>query len=99
MTFIAIFFQLRVLDFRRIRLRERELAKKLFKSKLGKDIQKEAKKTKTFVPGGGILSESRPQMSKIFYLIIEDIFNCVYDYILMKFFNNLFIFKFQHKLI
>jgi len=54
--------QIRVLDFRRVRMREREMAKKLFKSKLGKEIQKEVKKARTFVPGGGAM-DSRPQMS------------------------------------
>ena len=39
------------------------MAKKLFKSKLGKEIQKEVKKARTFIPGGGPL-DSRPQMCK-----------------------------------
>ncbi|XP_026464726.1 probable U2 small nuclear ribonucleoprotein A' [Ctenocephalides felis] len=43
---------LRLLDFRKIKQKEREEAIALFKSKKGKDIQKEiAKKPKTFVPG------------------------------------------------
>ena len=62
-----------MLDFRRIRLRERELSKKLFKSKLGKDLQKEVKKSKTFVPGGGILSDARPQLSMYLFLCILNI--------------------------
>lgn len=51
------------MDFRRVRMREREMAKKLFKSKLGKEIQKEAKKARTFVAGSGIM-DSRPALSK-----------------------------------
>ncbi|KAK9881695.1 hypothetical protein WA026_017214 [Henosepilachna vigintioctopunctata] len=46
---------LRLLDFRKIKLKEREEAKHLFKSKKGKEIQKEiAKRAKTFVPGSSI---------------------------------------------
>ncbi|CAG9861972.1 unnamed protein product [Phyllotreta striolata] len=45
--------QLKLLDFRKIKLKEREEAKTLFKSKKGKELQKEIIKTaKTFVPGG-----------------------------------------------
>ncbi|XP_071540538.1 U2 small nuclear ribonucleoprotein A' isoform X2 [Panulirus ornatus] len=54
--------QVRVVDFRRVRQREREMAKKLFKSKLGKEIQKEAKKARTFVPGGAGMLDTRPAM-------------------------------------
>jgi len=47
------FPQLRLLDFRKIRTKERDEAKTLFKSKKGKEIQKEiSKRAKTFVPGG-----------------------------------------------
>lgn len=52
--------QVRVLDFRRIRLREREAAKKLFHSKCGKELQKEVSRNKaaaaanTFIPGAGL---------------------------------------------
>ncbi|KAK7084967.1 U2 small nuclear ribonucleoprotein A' [Halocaridina rubra] len=52
--------QVRVLDFRRVRERERDMARKLFKSKLGKEIQKEAKKVRTFVPGAGGIMDNRP---------------------------------------
>lgn len=39
------------------------MAKKLFKSKLGKEIQKEAKKARTFVPGAsGGTSDTRPPL-------------------------------------
>lgn len=45
--------QLRLLDFRKISMKEREEAKALFKSTQGKDIRKEiSKRAKTFVPGG-----------------------------------------------
>ncbi|XP_050701544.1 U2 small nuclear ribonucleoprotein A'-like [Eriocheir sinensis] len=58
--------QVRVVDFRRVRLREREMAKKLFKSKLGKEIQKEAKKVRTFVPGvPGGSSDTRPPLAQM----------------------------------
>lgn len=47
--------QLRLLDFQKIRNKEREEAKALFKSKKGKELQKEiAKRAKTFVPGGNL---------------------------------------------
>lgn len=49
------FPQLRLLDFRKIRLKERNEAKALFKGKKGKEIQKEiSKRAKTFVPGGNL---------------------------------------------
>lgn len=47
--------QLKLLDFRKIKLKEKNEAKSLFKSKKGKEIQKEiSKRAKTFVPGGNI---------------------------------------------
>ncbi|XP_050310563.1 U2 small nuclear ribonucleoprotein A' [Anthonomus grandis grandis] len=54
--------QLKLLDFRKIKQKERSEAKELFKSKKGKEIQKEIiKKSKTFVPGGSMhnLAKSR----------------------------------------
>ncbi|XP_042889137.1 U2 small nuclear ribonucleoprotein A'-like [Penaeus japonicus] len=60
--------QVRVVDFRRVRMREREMAKKLFKSKLGKEIQKEAKKARTFVAGSGIM-DTRPALNQ---MTVED---------------------------
>ncbi|XP_060529298.1 U2 small nuclear ribonucleoprotein A' [Cylas formicarius] len=54
--------QLKLLDFRKIKTKEREEAKVLFKSKKGKEIQKDIiKKSKTFVPGGSMhnLAKSR----------------------------------------
>ncbi|XP_076056443.1 small nuclear ribonucleoprotein polypeptide A'-like U2A isoform X2 [Oratosquilla oratoria] len=56
--------QVRVLDFRRVRQRERDLARKLFKSKAGREMQKEIKKARTFVPGSGI-AEARPVVSQM----------------------------------
>ncbi|XP_037078375.1 LOW QUALITY PROTEIN: U2 small nuclear ribonucleoprotein A'-like [Pollicipes pollicipes] len=48
---------LRVLDFRRVKQKEREQANALFKSKKGKQMQKEiSKRAKTFVPGAGLES-------------------------------------------
>jgi len=48
---------LRVLDFRRVKLKERQSAEALFKSKKGKQMQKEiSKRAKTFVPGAGFES-------------------------------------------
>lgn len=47
--------ELRLLDFRKIKQKEREEANTLFKSKKGKEMQKEiARKAKTFVPGGNM---------------------------------------------
>ncbi|CAG9560359.1 unnamed protein product [Danaus chrysippus] len=47
--------ELRLLDFRKIKQKEREEANALFKSKKGKEIQKEiTRKAKTFVPGGNL---------------------------------------------
>ncbi|ENN75675.1 U2 small nuclear ribonucleoprotein A' [Dendroctonus ponderosae] len=47
--------QLKLLDFRKIRQKERDEAKQLFKSKKGKEIQKDIlKRSKTFVPGGNM---------------------------------------------
>ncbi|KAF5287806.1 hypothetical protein FQR65_LT12174 [Abscondita terminalis] len=47
--------QLRLLDFRKIKLKEREEAKTLFKSKKGKELQKEIlKRAKTFIPGQNV---------------------------------------------
>ncbi|CAK8689175.1 U2 small nuclear ribonucleoprotein A'-like [Clavelina lepadiformis] len=49
--------QVRVLDFRRVRLKERQESKKLFGSKQGKKLMTEiGKKQKTFVPGAPITS-------------------------------------------
>lgn len=49
------FPELRLLDFRKIKQKEREEANHLFKSKKGKELQKDiAKKAKTFVPGAHI---------------------------------------------
>ncbi|KAG7299381.1 U2 small nuclear ribonucleoprotein A' [Plutella xylostella] len=47
--------ELRLLDFRKIKQKERDEANTLFKSKKGKEMQKEIqKKAKTFVPGGNM---------------------------------------------
>lgn len=47
--------QLKLLDFRKVRQKERDEAKQLFKSKKGKEIQKDIlKRSKTFVPGGNM---------------------------------------------
>lgn len=49
------FPELRLLDFRKIKQKEREEANNLFKSKKGKEIHKEIqRKAKTFVPGGNM---------------------------------------------
>jgi U2 small nuclear ribonucleoprotein A' len=58
--------QLRLLDFRKIKQKERDEAKALFKSKKGKELQKEiSRKAKTFVPGAGI--ESAKPQGKCFF--------------------------------
>ncbi|XP_049865964.1 U2 small nuclear ribonucleoprotein A' [Pectinophora gossypiella] len=47
--------ELRLLDFRKIKQKERDEANTLFKSKKGKEMQKEiTRKAKTFVPGGNM---------------------------------------------
>lgn len=47
--------QLHLLDFRKVRMKERDEASSLFKSKKGKELQKEImKRAKTFVPGAAI---------------------------------------------
>lgn len=47
--------ELRLLDFRKIKQKERDEANALFKSKKGKELQKEiTRKAKTFVPGGNL---------------------------------------------
>lgn len=52
--------QLRLLDFRKIKMKEREEATALFKSRKGKEMQKElAKKAKTFVPGANLNEVSK----------------------------------------
>merc|ERR1712079_924016 len=49
------FSNLRVLDFKKVKQKERDSAKELFKSKKGKEQLKEIeKKAKTFVPGGNL---------------------------------------------
>ncbi|GBN10626.1 U2 small nuclear ribonucleoprotein A' [Araneus ventricosus] len=47
--------QLRLLDFRKIRMKEKEESAKLFKGKKGKKLEQEiGKKSRTFVPGGNL---------------------------------------------
>lgn len=47
--------QLRVIDFRKVKLKEREEAKSLFKSKKGKELQREiTNRAKTFIPGQSV---------------------------------------------
>ncbi|XP_063229977.1 U2 small nuclear ribonucleoprotein A' [Bacillus rossius redtenbacheri] len=53
--------QVCLLDFRKIKMKEREEASALFKSKKGKELQREiAKKAKTFVPGGNLPDGAKP---------------------------------------
>ncbi|KAG1682322.1 U2 small nuclear ribonucleoprotein A' [Nymphon striatum] len=53
--------QLKLLDFRKIKMKEREAANQLFMSKRGKQLEKElAKRSKTFVPGAAIPSDNQP---------------------------------------
>jgi U2 small nuclear ribonucleoprotein A' len=56
----------RILDFRKVKLREREEAEKLFKGKKGKALVAEIEKQKTsvFVPGEAPISESNGQTAK-----------------------------------
>ncbi|XP_066503577.1 U2 small nuclear ribonucleoprotein A' [Hoplias malabaricus] len=47
--------QIRVLDFQKVKLKERQEAEKLFKGKRGAQLAKDiAKRTKTFTPGAGL---------------------------------------------
>lgn len=58
--------ELRLLDFRKIKQKERDEANILFKSKKGKELQKEiSKKAKTFVPGGNLPD---PKVTSEFFL-------------------------------
>jgi len=53
--------QLTILDFKKIKMKERDEANQLFRSKKGKQLEKEiAKKPKTFVPGAELEAE-RPK--------------------------------------
>ncbi|CAH3194538.1 unnamed protein product [Porites evermanni] len=55
--------QIRVLDFQRVKQREREAAKRMFSSKKGQEAEPKGKKAKTFVPGGPPVG-TRPAPSK-----------------------------------
>lgn len=58
--------QLRLLDFRKIKMKEKDEAKALFKSKKGKEIQKEiSKKAKTFVPGANLDARKGPSEEEL----------------------------------
>jgi len=51
--------QVRLLDFRKVKQREREESDKMFHGKKGKQLEKEiGKRSKTFVPGGNLPSTS-----------------------------------------
>nr|XP_023698805.1 U2 small nuclear ribonucleoprotein A' [Paramormyrops kingsleyae] len=52
--------QLRVLDFQKVKLKERQEAEKMFKGKRGAQLAKDiAKRTKTFTPGANLQAEKR----------------------------------------
>lgn len=75
------FPELRLLDFRKIKQKEREEANALFKSKKGKELQKEiAKKAKTFVPGGNLPDTAKTTGYNfsyfIYYLVSTLIYIC-----------------------
>ena len=54
--------QLRILDFRKVKLREREEASKLFKGKKGKELEKEiGVKSNKFVPGEPLANNQAPR--------------------------------------
>ena len=58
------FPNLKVLDFRKVKQKERDSAKALFKSKRGKDQLREIeKKAKTFVPGGNMPNDRKSNTS------------------------------------
>lgn len=71
--------ELKLLDFRKIKQKEREEANALFKSKKGKELQKEiAKKAKTFVPGGN-LPDTAKTPGKICTILTKNIFESFFD--------------------
>uniref|UniRef100_A0A3Q4GEA4 Small nuclear ribonucleoprotein polypeptide A' n=1 Tax=Neolamprologus brichardi TaxID=32507 RepID=A0A3Q4GEA4_NEOBR len=52
--------QIRVLDFQKVKLKERQEAEKMFKGKLGAQLAKDiARRTKTFTPGVAVQLEKR----------------------------------------
>ncbi|XP_010772386.1 U2 small nuclear ribonucleoprotein A' [Notothenia coriiceps] len=52
--------QIRVLDFQKVKLKERQEAEKMFKGKRGAQLAKDiAKRTKTFTPGGAAQPEKK----------------------------------------
>lgn len=52
--------QIRVLDFQKVKLKERQEAEKMFKGKRGAQLAKDiAKRTKTFTPGAGIQADRK----------------------------------------
>ncbi|XP_073715262.1 U2 small nuclear ribonucleoprotein A' [Misgurnus anguillicaudatus] len=52
--------QIRVLDFQKVKLKERQEAEKMFKGKRGAQLAKDiAKRTKTFTPGAGLQAEKK----------------------------------------
>jgi len=52
--------QIRVLDFQKVKLKERQEAEKMFKGKRGAQLAKDiAKRTKTFTPGGAVQHEKK----------------------------------------
>ncbi|KAB7498077.1 U2 small nuclear ribonucleoprotein A' [Armadillidium nasatum] len=57
--------QLRIIDFRRVKLKEKEAAKRLFKTREGKDLQREIKRSRTFTPGANIPSETRQKIGQM----------------------------------
>uniref|UniRef100_A0A4W4G740 U2A'/phosphoprotein 32 family A C-terminal domain-containing protein n=1 Tax=Electrophorus electricus TaxID=8005 RepID=A0A4W4G740_ELEEL len=52
--------QIRVLDFQKVKLKERQEAEKMFKGKRGAQLAKDiAKRTKTFTPGAGLQADKK----------------------------------------
>ncbi|KAI7814289.1 U2 small nuclear ribonucleoprotein A' [Triplophysa rosa] len=52
--------QIRVLDFQKVKLKERQEAEQMFKGKRGAQLAKDiAKRTKTFTPGAGLQAEKK----------------------------------------
>uniref|UniRef100_T1J0P1 Probable U2 small nuclear ribonucleoprotein A' n=1 Tax=Strigamia maritima TaxID=126957 RepID=T1J0P1_STRMM len=65
--------QLTLLDFKKIKMKERDEANKLFKSKKGKQLEKEiARKAKTFVPGAELEVERPKGLAASDILAIKD---------------------------
>ncbi len=56
---------LRTLDYNRITQKEREAARKIYKTKSGEKAKKKQKGANTFVPGGELAKQQKPQAPRM----------------------------------